>query len=176
MRGTIPPLPKYDFMVLCSVKAQGQLCFYLYSDNTKRAVSVTEFCRNNEHRWMRSVIISVPTITSSVLLTTRAVCKFLGLTFLLRVGTLWRCDDGLFRSTSLSKRCTSYNAPPISRKRAADSWTLRNFLPWSSLFMVEKAQKSHGTGSGLYGGCSDGVPPIQFFQAEHRIQFRSRPM
>jgi hypothetical protein len=42
--------------------------------------------------------------------------------------------------------------------------------------MVGKAQKSHGLRCGLYGGCSDGVPPIQFFQAEHRIQFRSRPM
>jgi rRNA maturation protein Nop10 len=30
--------------------------------------------------------------------------------------------------------------------------------------------------SGLYGGCSNGVPPIHFFQAEHRIQFRSRSM
>jgi hypothetical protein len=29
--------------------------------------------------------------------------------------------------------------------------------------------------SGQYGGCSNGVPPIHFFQAEHRIQFRSRP-
>jgi hypothetical protein len=27
---------------------------------------------------------------------TRAVCKFRGLTFLLRVRTLWRCGDGLF--------------------------------------------------------------------------------
>jgi hypothetical protein len=41
--------------------------------------------------------------------------------------------------------------------------------------MVGKAQKSHGAGSGLYGGCSNGVPPMHFFQAEHRIQFRSRP-
>jgi hypothetical protein len=31
------------------------------------------------------------------------------------------------------------------------------------------------TQSGLYGGCSNGVPPIHFFQAEHRIQLRSRP-
>jgi hypothetical protein len=43
-----------------------------------------------------------------------------------------------------------------------------------SLFMVAEAQKSHGARSGLYGGCSNGVPPIHFFQAEHRIQFRSR--
>jgi hypothetical protein len=30
--------------------------------------------------------------------------------------------------------------------------------------------------SGLHVGCSNGVPPIHFFQAEHRIQFTSRPM
>jgi hypothetical protein len=29
--------------------------------------------------------------------------------------------------------------------------------------------------NGLYSGCSNGVPPIHIFQAEHRIQFRSRP-
>jgi hypothetical protein len=85
----------------------------------------------------------------------------------------WR---SLFRSTSLGKRCTFYNAPPISRKRAADRWSLRNFLPRSSLFMVGRAQKSHGARSWLYGGCFNGDPPIHFFQIEHRIQFRSRPM
>jgi hypothetical protein len=85
----------------------------------------------------------------------------------------WR---SLFRSTSLGKRCTSCNAPPTSRTHAADSSSLQNFLPRSSLFMVGKAQKSHGPRSGLYGGCSNGVPPIKFFQAEHRIQFRYRPM
>jgi hypothetical protein len=42
--------------------------------------------------------------------------------------------------------------------------------------MVGKAQKSHGARSGLYGGHSTGVPPIHFFQDEHRIQFRSHPM
>jgi hypothetical protein len=77
----------------------------------------------------------------------------------------WR---SLFRSTSLGKRITSYNAPSTSWKRAADSWSLRNFLPRSSFFMVGKAQKSHGARSGLYGGCSNGVLPIHFFQAEHR--------
>jgi hypothetical protein len=53
----------------------------------------------------------------------------------------WR---SLFRSTFLGKRCTSYNAPPTSRKRAADRSSLWNFLPRSSVFMVGKAQKSHG--------------------------------
>jgi hypothetical protein len=30
--------------------------------------------------------------------------------------------------------------------------------------------------TGLYGGRSNGIPLIHFFQAEHRIKFRSRPM
>jgi hypothetical protein len=68
--------------------------------------------------------------------------------------------QSLIRITSLGKRCTSYNAPPTSRKRAADRWSLRNLLPRRSLFMVGKAQKSHAARSGLYGGCYSGVPPI----------------
>jgi hypothetical protein len=58
----------------------------------------------------------------------------------------WR---SLFRINSLDKRCTSYNAPSTSRKRAADLSSLRNFLPRSSLFIVGKAQKSHGARSEL---------------------------
>jgi hypothetical protein len=42
--------------------------------------------------------------------------------------------------------------------------------------MVGKAQKSHGARSGLCDGCSNGIPPIHLFQAEHRIQFRSWPI
>jgi hypothetical protein len=42
--------------------------------------------------------------------------------------------------------------------------------------MVGKAQKPHGARSGLDGGCSNGVSPIHFFQAEYRIHFRSHPM
>jgi hypothetical protein len=82
----------------------------------------------------------------------------------------------LFRSTSLGKRCTSYNVSPTSRKRAADRWSLWNFLPRSSLFMIGKAQRSHGVRPGLYGGCFNGGSPIDCFQAGHRIQFRSLPM
>jgi hypothetical protein len=85
----------------------------------------------------------------------------------------WR---SLFRSTSHGKWYISYNAPPTYRKRAADRWSFRNFLPRSSFFMAGKVQKSHGVRSGLYGGCSNGVPQIHFSQAELRIQFRSRPM
>jgi hypothetical protein len=85
----------------------------------------------------------------------------------------WR---SLFRSTSFGMRYTSYNAPPTSPKRVADRWSLRNVLPRNFLFMVGKAQKSHGARSGLYGECSNGVPLIHFFQVENRIQFTSRPM
>jgi hypothetical protein len=85
----------------------------------------------------------------------------------------WR---SLFRSTFLGIRCTSYTAPPTSRKRATYRWSFRNFLLRSSLFMVGKVLKSHGARSGLYGICFNGVPSIHFFQAEHRIQLRSRPM
>jgi hypothetical protein len=42
--------------------------------------------------------------------------------------------------------------------------------------MFGKAQKSHGVKCVLYGGSSNGVPLIHFFQAENRIQFRSRTM
>jgi hypothetical protein len=82
----------------------------------------------------------------------------------------------LFRSTSLGKRCTSYNAPPTSRKRAADRWSLRNFLPRSSHFMGGKAQKSHGVRSesnSVFGlEKADRWNPIR----TSAIQSRSRPM
>jgi hypothetical protein len=42
--------------------------------------------------------------------------------------------------------------------------------------MVGKAQIWHGARSGPYGGCSNEVPPIQFFRAERKLQFRSHPM
>jgi hypothetical protein len=67
-----------------------------------------------------------------------------------------------FQSTSLGKRCTSCNAPPTSRKRATDGWSLRNFLPRSSLFMVKDAQKPHGVRSGLYDGSTFSKPNTEF--------------
>jgi hypothetical protein len=85
----------------------------------------------------------------------------------------WR---SLFRSTYLGERCLSYNAPPTSRKRATDRWSLQHFLPRSSLFMVGKAQKSHGSRSELDSVFSlekvDRWNPIR----TSAIQSRSRPM
>jgi hypothetical protein len=74
------------------------------------------------------------------------------------VGVRWR---SLLQSTSLGKRCTSYNAPPTSRKRTADRWSLRNLLPRSSLFMVGKAQKSHWIEFCVRLGKSGPVEPHQ---------------
>jgi hypothetical protein len=89
----------------------------------------------------------------------------------------WR---SLFRSISLGKRCASYNAPPTSRKRAADrlpqasgrQWN-RRFWTQGSVFMVRKVQKSHGARSELYGGCSNGVPPISVSSSTATFQSRN---
>jgi hypothetical protein len=48
-----------------------------------------------------------------------------------------------FQSTSLGKWCTSYNTPP-TWKCAANYWSLWNFLPQSSLFMVGKPRNCVG--------------------------------
>jgi hypothetical protein len=89
------------------------------------------------------------------------------------VAMRWRY---LFRSTSLCNRCTSYNAPPTSRKRAADRWSFRNFLHWSSLFMVGKAQKSHGDRSEL--NSVFGLEKVDMWNPirTSAIRSRSRPM
>jgi hypothetical protein len=64
----------------------------------------------------------------------------------------------------------------FSRKRAADRWSLRNFLPRSSIFMVGKAQKSNGVRSELNSVFGlekvDRWNPIR----TSSIQSRSRPM
>jgi hypothetical protein len=84
--------------------------------------------------------------------------------------------QSLFRSTSFLKRCTSYNAPPTSRKRAADRLSLRNFLPRISFFMVRKAQKSRGTRSELKSVF--GLEKVERWNPirTSAIQCRSRPV
>jgi hypothetical protein len=105
---------------------------------------------------------------------TRAVWKVHGLILLLRAGTLWRCDDGLF-----------FEVPPLASDALLTTLhpLLENVLQRvcrklkeerrSSVFMVGKAQKSHGTRSGLYGGCSDGVPPISVTASIATFQSRN---
>jgi hypothetical protein len=82
----------------------------------------------------------------------------------------WR---SLFRSTFLGKRCTSPTLHPLLENVLQTVCRKLQEEPQSSLFMVGNAQKSHGMRSGLYGGCSNGVPPIHVFQTEHRIQSRN---
>jgi hypothetical protein len=81
-----------------------------------------------------------------------------------------------FRSTSLGKWCSSYNAPPTSWKRAADRWRFRNFLPRSSLFVAGKAQKSHGARYEL--NSVFGLEKVDRWSPARTsvIQSRSRPM
>jgi hypothetical protein len=76
-----------------------------------------------------------------------------------------------FRSTCLGKRHTSYNAPPTSSVlQTVDHFEISCLgAPFSRLKKLRNRM-------GLYDRCSNGAPPIHFFQAEHRIQFRSRPI
>jgi hypothetical protein len=63
---------------------------------------------------------------------TRAVCKVRGLTLLFRVGTVWRCGDGLFSHPLLENVLQDFDNFEIS-----------------CLFTVRKAQKSYGARSEL---------------------------
>jgi hypothetical protein len=107
----------------------------------------------------------------------RAVWKVGGLTLLLRDGTLWRCGDGLF-----------FEVPPLASDTLLTTLhpLLENVLHTVDHFEIsclgapfswlEKPRNRMRARSELYGGCSNGVPPIHFFQAEHRTQFRSSSM
>jgi hypothetical protein len=102
---------------------------------------------------------------------TRTVCIVRGLTLLLRVGTLWRCSDGLF-----------FEVPPFTSDAPPAKLhpLLENVLQTVDYFEIsclgtpfpwlEKPKNRMGRArSGLYGGCSNGVPPIHFLQAENRF-------
>jgi hypothetical protein len=109
------------------------------------------------------------------LLTYEGRLNIRGLTLLLRVGALWRCCDGLF-----------FEVPPLASDELLTTLhpLLENVLQTVDHFEIsctgapfswlEKPINRMGARSGLYGGCSNGVPPIHFFQPEHRSQFRSR--
>jgi hypothetical protein len=86
----------------------------------------------------------VSTETTLPVTYTRTVWKVRGLALLLRVGTLWRCDDGLFfedlpwqamhflqRSTHFSKTCCRPFAASFRRiveQAVLTSWSLGNFF------------------------------------------------
>jgi hypothetical protein len=73
----------------------------------------------------------------------------------------------LQRSTHFSKTCCrSFVA---SFRRIVEQVVLTSEL----LFMVVKAQESHGARSGLDGGCSDGVSPISVSSSIATFQSRN---
>jgi hypothetical protein len=107
---------------------------------------------------------------------TRPVWKVRGLTLLLWVGILWKCGDGL-----------SFEVPPLASDALLTTLhpLLENVLQTVDHFQIscleapfswlKKPEVAWGK-SELYGGCCNGVPPIHFFQAEHKIQFTSCPI
>jgi hypothetical protein len=111
MRGAIPPLPQYVFMVWCLVK---------HRDN-----------------FTLPLPLPLPLLASSALLT--------------------------MLHPLLENVLQTVNHFEI-------------YCLGAPLSQLGKPRNRMGPRSGLYGGCSNGVSPIHFFQAEHRIQFRSCPM
>jgi hypothetical protein len=109
-------------------------------------------------------------------LCTGAVLKVRELTLLLRVGTLWRCGDGPFFEVPVlasDELLTTLHPLLENVLQTVDHFGISCLgAPFSQL---EKSRNRMGTRSGLYDGCSNGAQPINFFQPEHRIQFRSRP-
>jgi hypothetical protein len=90
---------------------------------------------------------------------------------------LWRRGDGLFFELpplASDELLTTLHPLPETVLQSVDHFEISYIeAPFSWL---EKPRESHGARSELYGGCSDGIPPIHFFQTEQRIQLRSRPM
>jgi hypothetical protein len=97
---------------------------------------------------------------------------------LLRVGTLWRCGDGLFFEVpplASDALLTTLHPLPENVLQTVDHFEI-SFLGTPFSWLEKPRNRMGRVRCELYGGCSDGVPSIHFFQAEHRIQFRFRPM
>jgi hypothetical protein len=77
----------------------------------------------------------------------------------------WQAMHFLQRSTHFSKTCCRplVTSKFLDLKLPFHGWKSPE-IAWGEIWTVWR------------GGCSNGVPPVHFFQAEHRIQFRSRPM
>jgi hypothetical protein len=104
----------------------------------------------------------------------RTISKVRGLTLLLRVGNLWRCGDGLFFEVSLfasnalltmlhqllEKVLQTVDHFYISCLAAPFSWS-------------EEPRNRMGARSGLYGWCSNGVPPISVSASIATFQSRN---
>jgi hypothetical protein len=92
---------------------------------------------------------------------TRSVWKVRGLTSLRRVGTLWRCGDGLFFEVPpLASDVLLTTLHPLLENVLQTVDHLEILCLGAPFSWLEKPRNLMGARSGLYGGCSDGVPPI----------------
>jgi hypothetical protein len=95
---------------------------------------------------------------------TRVVCKVRGLTLLLRVGTVWRCGDGLFFEVPpLASDTLLITLHPLFEnvlqtvfRKIQDSGT-GGFELGAPFSWLEKPRNRMGRD--MDGGCSNGVPP-----------------
>jgi hypothetical protein len=104
----------------------------------------------------------------------RAIWKVRGLTLLFLIGTLWRCGDGLF-----------FEVPPLASDALLTTLhpLLENVLQTVDDFAIscheapfswlEKSRNRMGRDLDCM---VDVLMGFHFFQIEHRIQFRSRPV
>jgi hypothetical protein len=89
---------------------------------------------------------------------------------------LWKCGDGLFFEVSpLTSDALLTMLHPLLKNMLQTIDHFEISCLGAPFAWLEKSKNCMEARSGLCGGCSNGVPLIHFFQAEHRIQFRSTP-
>jgi hypothetical protein len=134
-------------------------------------------CETYQLFFTLSALIILCTIVLNFLRYTRAVCKVHGLTLLLRLGTLWRCGDGLFfEAPSLVSDALLTTLYPLLENvlQTVDHFEISCLgAPFS---LLEKHRNRMGRDLDCMADVLMGFHRSTFFQAVHRIQFISRPM
>jgi hypothetical protein len=158
MNWGIPPFPQWFFVAWCIIKEWMLLhgAVLKYRDNFTFTFTLGTWLSYHHHhlgkeglhfhspvKWLRhefrfvrkALIMNRPKMAAAKFSreSTRAVWKVRGLTLLLRVGTLWRCGDGLF-----------FEVPPL----ASDALliTLHPLLENMLQTVRHKLQEDSGTG------------------------------
>jgi hypothetical protein len=105
---------------------------------------------------------SGPSICLSIVWVVCLRCKVHGLTLLLRVGTLWRCSDGLFFEVlPLANDALLKTLHPLLENVLQTVCPMEQAVLTSELpFHVRKSQEIAWSESRLNGECSNGILPI----------------